>query len=237
MPLNLQTTADASRKTAVPSRSRELAAAAPRSHRRRYKRAFDLTVLVLAHVVLLPLWVLLWILIPLAIWLSDRGDVFYTQERLGLGNRRFRVIKFRTMVQDAEARTGPVWASESDSRVTAVGRVLRNLHLDEMPQFLNVLRGEMSLVGPRPERPVLAERFSRDIPGFSLRLMVKPGITGLAQLRGRYSTSPRHKLRYDALYIARMSPWLDFKLLIRTALFVLGRSWRAVPGRQPEPGE
>ena len=160
---NLQIAADTTREAVVTARPQETAVP-PRPNHRRYKRAFDLTVIVLAHVALLPLWALLWILIPLAIWLGDRGAVFYTQERLGLGGRRFRVIKFRTMVQDAEAGTGPVWASEADSRATAVGCVLRKLHLDETPQLLNVLRGEMSLVGPRPERPVLAERFSPRYP-------------------------------------------------------------------------
>ena len=191
-----------------------------------YKRAFDLAFLAAAHLLLFPLWALLWIAIPLAIWLWDRGPVFYAQERLGMHGRRFRAIKFRTMEIGAEKRTGPVWASEDDERVTPVGRVLRRLRLDEMPQLINILRGEMSLVGPRPERPVLAEWFSRRSPGFARRLRVRPGVAGLAQVRGGYWTNPRHKLRYDNLYIERMSPWLDLRLVFLSVLVALA------PGRQ-----
>ena len=129
------------------------------------------------------------------------------------GTRRvFRMLKFRTMVEDAEERTGPVWAAWRDARSTAIGRVLRRYHLDELPQVVNVLRGEMSLVGPRPERPALAARIGRTVPGFESRLRVRPGIAGLAQWRGGHPVRARHKLRYDNLYIARMGPWLDLRL-------------------------
>lgn len=181
-----------------------------------YKRPLDLSILLISFVCGLPLWLLLWTLIPLAIWLADRGPVFYTQERMGKGGLTFRMIKFRTMIVDAENATGPVWASTADSRVTRVGRVLRRTHLDELPQLINVLRGEMSLVGPRPERPELAERFCEEIPGFRQRLRVMPGIAGLAQVRGRYATCPRNKLRYDNLYIANLCPWMDIKLLVQS---------------------
>ena len=199
-----------------------------------YKRAFDLAFVALAHLLLFPLWALLWIAIPLAVWLQDRGPVFYAQERLGMHGRRFRTVKFRTMEPGAEERTGPVWASEDDDRVTPVGRVLRRLRLDEMPQVINILRGEMSLVGPRPERPALAEWFGRRAPGFGRRLRVRPGVAGLAQVRGGYWTNPRHKLRYDNLYIERMNPWLDLRLLFRSVVVALapgragpvGGAWR-----------
>ena len=191
-----------------------------------YKRVFDLTLVLLSHCLLLPVWGLLWLVIPLAIWLGDRGPVFYTQERLGRNGMRYRVIKFRTMVPNAEALTGPVWASERDARVTGVGRLLRRFHLDEIPQVINVVRGEMSLVGPRPERPVLSEQFSGYIPGFSRRLLVRPGIAGLAQLRGHYATNPADKLRYDILYISNMSPWLDIKILALTAILMLKLGWK-----------
>ena len=117
-----------------------------------YKRPFDLTIIVLAHILLFPLFVILWIGIPLVIWLGDRGTIYYVQERVGRSGRRFNVIKFRTMVRDAESRTGPVWAAEQDSRATRVGlpRFLRTFRLDELPQVINILRGEMSIVGPRP---------------------------------------------------------------------------------------
>ena len=163
---------------------------------------------------------LLWTAIPAAIWLGDRGPVFYTQVRVGKGGRPFRLIKFRTMIQDAEAETGPVWAGRADRRITRIGRFLRRFRLDELPQVINMWKGEMSLVGPRPERPELVESFSREIPDFGQRLMVRPGFAGLAQVRGRYSTRPRHKLRYDNLYIQRMTPWLDIKLLFQSVWVV-----------------
>ena len=186
-----------------------------------YKRPFDLAVIILAHLALFPLWVILWIVVPLAIWLGDRGPVFYTQERVGRHGRLFKVIKFRTMIVDAEAQTGPIWAAEDDPRITRVGGVLRRVRLDEMPQVINIVRGEMSLVGPRPERRVLFEQFNRQIPGFSQRIRVRPGVAGLAQVRGDALTSPRCKLRYDNLYIERMSPWLDCKLLVLSVWLVL----------------
>ena len=191
---------------------------------RRYKRPFDLGIIFISLLLFLPIWTLLCVVIPVAIWLADRGPVFYTQERLGLNGKRFRMVKFRTMLQDAEAGTGPIWALERDHRVTAVGRILRTSRLDEMPQLINVIKGDMSLVGPRPERPVLAEQFSQVVPGFSQRFTVRPGIAGLAQVRGHYHTRMRDKLRYDTLYIERMGPWLDFKLLFLSVAAVLKQS-------------
>ena len=132
--------------------------------------------------------------------------------------KHFKVLKFRTMIQDAERQTGQVWAAEDDPRLTKVGKTLRRLHLDEIPQVINIVRGEMSLVGPRPERPALAEQFNREVPGFSQRLRVRPGIAGLAQVRGSYWTDPSYKLKYDNLYIETMSPWLDIKLLVSRRL-------------------
>ena len=178
-----------------------------------YKRVFDLAVIIITYILLFPLWLLVWIFVPFAIWLEDRGPVFYAQERIGWRGKHFKVLKFRTMIQDAESQTGQVWAAEDDPRLTKVGKTLRRLHLDEIPQVINIVRGEMSLVGPRPERPVLAEQFNREVPGFSLRLRVRPGIAGLAQVRGSYWTDPSYKLKYDNLYIETMSPWVDIKLL------------------------
>ena len=191
-----------------------------------YKRPFDLAIIILAHLLLFPLFVVLWIGIPLVIWIGDRGSVFYVQERVGRSGKRFQVIKFRTMVSDAESETGPVWAAERDSRTTRVGRFLRALRLDELPQVINILRGEMSVVGPRPERPELAERFSRDVPGFSERVRVRPGVAGLAQVRGTAQTRPRDKLRYDNLYIGTLNPWMDIKLLFLSVWVVLRRCLR-----------
>jgi len=183
-----------------------------------YKRPFDLTVLLLGHIAAFPVWLALWIAIPLVIKLEDRGSVFYTQVRVGRSGRLFRLFKFRTMIEGAEAKTGPVLAGHDDWRLTRVGRFMRAHYLDEIPQVINVWKGEMSLVGPRPERPELTEKITREIPGFTKRLRVRPGVAGLAQVRGSYSTSPRDKLRYDNLYIARMSPWLDIKLLFLQTL-------------------
>ena len=179
-----------------------------------YKRPFDLSVIVAACVLFLPFWLILCMAIPLAIRLEDGGRVFYVQRRVGRDGRHFRLFKFRTMMENAEGETGPVWAAKQDPRLTRVGRVLRRFHLDEMPQLFNVLRGDMSLVGPRPERPELLERIQRDVPAFAQRLRVSPGLAGLAQIQVGYHADPQTKLRYDKLYMDTMSPLLDFKLLL-----------------------
>ena len=184
-------------------------------HRKaRYKRPFDLAALGLGLVVLLPVWPVFVAAVALAIRLAGPGPVLYRQARLGRGGREFQLLKFRTMAPDAEERTGPVLATWNDARTTPVGRVLRRFHLDELPQALNVLRGEMSLVGPRPERPALAARIERGLPGFGERLAVLPGIAGLAQARGGSRIRARDKLRYDLCYIEAMGPWLDLKLCV-----------------------
>ena len=205
-----------------------------RKCRERYKRPFDLVALALAFVALGPLWLVLGIAIAAAIRLQDGGSVLYRQPRLGRGGRIFAMLKFRTMAEDAERCTGPVWAQPGDARSTAVGRVLRRFHLDELPQVVNVLRGEMSLVGPRPERPELATRIERGCPGFARRLAVRPGIAGLAQARRCGNISPRNKLRYDLLYIGAMGPWLDIRLCAACVWRALRgtRDGRARPGRE-----
>ena len=192
-----------------------------------YKRPFDLAVLALAVVVLAPLWALLVPAIALAIRLEDGGPALYRQARLGRGGAVFAMLKFRTMGVGAEDESGPVWALPGDARVTRVGRVLRRFHLDELPQAVNIVRGEMSLVGPRPERPALAARIEREIPGFSARLRVRPGLAGLAQAEGAGWRDPALKLHYDNLYIAAMSPRLDLALCARC----LARTLRPRRGR------
>ena len=194
--------------------------------RERYKRVFDLGVVATVALVLLPLWPALWIGIALAIRLDSPGPVLYRQTRLGRGGCEFGLIKFRTMIDGAEDLTGPVRAGVRDPRVTRVGRVLRRLHLDELPQIVNVVRGEMSLVGPRPERPALAMAIERELPGFSERLRVRPGIMGLAQALDSYHWRPRSKLYCDNLYIAHMSPWLDIKLCLLCLCRVLRSALR-----------
>ena len=200
---------------------------APGRGRDWYKRPFDLAILIVVHLLLLPILLVLWTAIPLAIWLEDRGPIFYTQRRAGKGGRVFLLFKFRSMLPEAEVGTGAVWASDDDPRVTRVGRFLRGRALDELPQVINMWKGDLSLVGPRPERPELIERFARETPGFARRLQVRPGLTGPAQVFGRYATRPRDKLRYDMLYIKAMSPWLDLKLLFMSFIVTLRAKWQA----------
>jgi len=163
------------------------------------------------------------LVVAIAIKLDSRGPVFFRQERMGRGGHIFKIVKFRTMVSDAEKETGPVLASIDDDRVTRVGRILRHLRIDEIPQMWNVLTGEMALAGPRPERPEIYDGIIMDMPEFFKRLEVKPGITGLAQIRGGYHTEPKDKLRYDLLYIRRRSILLDLKIIAITAYICLFR--------------
>src|SRR5690606_32911845 len=132
---------------------------------------------------------------------TSPGPVIFSQERVTLNNRVFKIYKFRTMVVDAEEKTGPVISSQHDPRVTPVGAVLRKLKIDELPQLFNILKGDMSFVGPRPERPVFANKFSAEIPAYKYRTLVKAGLTGYAQVYGKYDTSAEDKLRFDLLYI------------------------------------
>ena len=170
------------------------------------------------------------LLIALAVKLTSRGPIFYSQERVGRFGEAFKIYKFRTMRVNAEAN-GPVWASpERDPRVTPIGNFLRKTHLDELPQLFNVLKGDMSLVGPRPERPCFVEALDRAIPRYDQRLLIKPGMTGLAQVHYRYDQSiedVKRKLRFDLLYVRRMCLMLDAKILAWTFLVVLtGRGIR-----------
>jgi len=177
------------------------------------KRSLDLVVGGLALVAAAPLMAV----IALAVRLTSPGPVLLRQERMGLDGRRFTMLKFRTMRADAEAETGPVWASENDPRRTPLGGVLRRWSLDELPQLVNVLRGEMSLVGPRPERPVFVEEFRRRVPGYMLRHKVKAGMTGWAQVNGwRGNTSLEKRLEYDLYYIENWSLGFDLKILAQT---------------------
>ena len=182
---------------------------APGTAAGRYKRPFDLLLTALVAVAAVPVA----LAAAVAIRLEDGGPALYRQRRLGRGGRGFEMWKFRTMRVDAERRSGPVLAAERDPRTTRVGALLRRFHVDELPQLVNVLRNEMSLVGPRPERPELAARIARDLPAFGSRLAVRPGIAGLGQARGGYFASPRSKLRYDRLYMRRMGPLVDLWIL------------------------
>ena len=171
----------------------------------------------------------LMLLTAIAVKLDSRGPIFYTQERVGKNGRTFRIIKFRSMRTDAE-KNGAVWATASDPRVTRVGRIIRKLRLDELPQFINVIRGDMNFVGPRPERPVFVEQLEREIPYYSQRHLVKPGLTGWAQIKYPYGasvTDAKEKLRYDLYYIKNQNLLLDAAIIFETVKTVLfGRGGR-----------
>ena len=188
-----------------------------------YKSWFDITILVLAHLLFFPLFLLLWTGIPILIWLEDRGPVFYKQQRVGKNGRIFSILKFRTMVIDAERR-GPAWTTEGDPRVTRVGRLLRRTALDELPEVLNIWKREMSFVGPRALDVEEQQSLEQVVPGFEKRLQVLPGLTGLAQVYD--PTDDAHdKLRYDSEYLQCMSPWLDMKLLVLSLRNTLVAKW------------
>jgi exopolysaccharide biosynthesis polyprenyl glycosylphosphotransferase len=158
--------------------------------------------------------------IAVVIKLFGDGPVLYRQERMGLDGKRFEMLKFRTMMEGAEDASGPVWAADEDPRVTAIGGWLRRTSFDELPQLINVLRGEMSLVGPRPERPALIEQFRRAVPHYMLRHKVKAGMTGWAQINGwRGNTSLERRIEHDLDYIEHWSPWRDLKILALTIVF------------------
>ena len=182
------------------------------------KRVFDLVFSCALLIGLAPVLLLL----ALGVKLTSRGPVLYRQERMGLDGQRFRMLKLRTMRVDAEAGTGPVWAAEDDPRRVPYGALLRRLSLDELPQFVNVLRGEMSVVGPRPERPFFVEQFRRTVPGYMLRHKVKSGVTGWAQVNGlRGNTSLEKRIQYDLEYIERWSLWLDVKIIVLTLVRIV----------------
>ena len=200
--------------------------------RLQYKRPFDLVVLITGIVLLLPLLTVLWLLIPLAIWLEDRGPIFFLQRRVGKDGKCFTMLKFRTMVPGDEGGGLP-WTQERDSRVTRVGRLLRRLELDEIPQLISILKGDMSLVGPRPLPTGMHEQLTRQEPRFPERLRVPPGVTGVAQIYLPRLCAPRRKLRYDLIYIRRASLWLDFRLILWTILDTLMARW-GTGNRRPE---
>ncbi|MGN0742981.1 MAG: sugar transferase, partial [Candidatus Fimadaptatus sp.] len=183
------------------------------------KRIMDVTFSGLALLVLLPIM----LVVALAIKLEDGGPVFYRQERLTQGNRRFMILKFRSMRVNAESDgVAKLSTGKSDPRITRVGRIIRALRIDELPQLLNILKGEMSIIGPRPERPEITEEYLKVYPEFSLRLLSKAGLTGYAQVYGKYNTTPEDKLRMDLMYILKPSILEDIRLMFATVkiLFV-----------------
>jgi len=186
---------------------------------KRVKRGID----ILASLVALTLFFPINLLISLAIRLDSKGPIFYEQERVGEDEKIFRLLKFRSMCVDAETGV-PVWASVDDPRITRVGRVIRKLRFDEIPQMINVLKGEMSFVGPRPERPFFVKDLENEVPYYSQRHVIKPGITGWAQIMYRYGASKEdalQKLKYDLYYIKHMSIVLDLTIIFETVKIVL----------------
>jgi exopolysaccharide biosynthesis polyprenyl glycosylphosphotransferase len=177
-----------------------------------FKRVVDVIGSLAGIVVSSPLF----IVIGLSIKLTDRGSIFFKQTRLTKDDQVFEIYKFRTMIQNAEKDDGPRLAAEGDSRILPVGHLLRRTRLDELPQLFNILKGEMSFVGPRPERPELAEEIIREIPEFSYRTKVKAGLTGYAQIYGKYNTTSYDKLKLDLTYIRNYSFLLDLKLILMT---------------------
>jgi exopolysaccharide biosynthesis polyprenyl glycosylphosphotransferase len=184
------------------------------------KRAGDMLLAMTVLILFSPFY----LFIALLVRMSSSGKILYKQVRVGLNGETFILIKFRTMYDNSEKITGPVWAEEDDPRITPLGKILRKYHFDEIPQLINVLQGNMSIIGPRPERPKIIEELMRDIPYYSRRLKVKPGITGWAQIMGVYDRSVddvHNKLKHDFYYIENMSILLDLKIIFMTLWAVL----------------
>jgi exopolysaccharide biosynthesis polyprenyl glycosylphosphotransferase len=187
---------------------------------KKVKRLMDIVISIILLIISLPITVIT----AVAIKLESEGPVFYKQERSGLNGKVFKIIKFRSMRADAEKHSGPVWSTKNDPRITKVGKFIRKVRIDEIPQMINVLKGEMSLVGPRPERPFFVEKLSKEIPFYKRRLKVRPGVTGWAQVKHKYDENVedvKEKLRYDLFYIENMSLRNDMKILVRTVFVVL----------------
>jgi len=185
------------------------------------KRLIDIGASLAALILFFPLM----LLVAAAIKLESPGPVFYIQERIGYRGIKFRLWKFRSMIADAEKHSGPVWAGKNDDRITRTGKIIRKMRIDEIPQFYNILIGDMSLVGPRPEREFFVDQLKKKIPYYPLRLKVKPGLTGWAQIKHNYDRTlddVREKLKYDLYYIENMSLSMDFKILLATVYVVLG---------------
>lgn len=202
----------------------------PNLEQRSLKRIMDILVSATALLVLWPIM----ILVAIAIKLDSRGPIFYSQIRTGRDEKPFKVYKFRSMRQDAEKWSGPVLATENDSRITKLGKIFRATRLDELPQLFNVLMGDMSIVGPRPERPFFVEQFKAEIPEYMYRHNVKPGITGLAQVNGKYNTTPYDKLVYDLIYIQKCNVVTDLVIMLQTIRVLVTKSSTEGVGAEQE---
>lgn len=197
-----------------------------RRHFREFKRIFDNTIAGVGIVLAAPVIFFTAIIIKIV----SPGPVFYKQERVGWGGKIFYIYKLRTMRVNAEKTTGPTWAKEDDPRLIKFGKIIRKAHIDELPQLYNVLKGDMSIVGPRPERPVFVEKLTKEVVDYQKRIKVRPGITGLAQVWHRYDETiadVRKKVKYDLLYIREMCLMVDIRILLRTVIVAaLGKGAR-----------
>ncbi|CEN89678.1 sugar transferase [Paraclostridium sordellii] len=176
------------------------------------KRILDIISSLLGLIVAIPIILVIAIIIKI----EDNGPVFYSQQRLGKDEKNFFVYKLRSMRVDAEKYGGVQWAQKDDPRITKIGKFIRKTRIDEIPQLFNILKGDMSLIGPRPERPELTYKFNKEIPGFIDRLVIKPGLTGLAQVNGGYDISPEEKLKWDIIYIKNRNIFLDISIIFKT---------------------
>lgn len=179
------------------------------------KRFLDIFLCLISCVIGIPIVIITCIFVLL----ESKGNPIYAQERVGKNGQSFKLYKIRSMCNDAE-KNGPKWADKNDNRVTKVGKFIRKTRIDEIPQLFNILKGDMNIVGPRPERPVFTFEFEKEIPQFMNRLQVKPGLTGLAQINGGYDITPKEKLKYDLKYIENRNLLMDFKIIFKTALIV-----------------
>ena len=216
----------------APANGEEVWTGEVREHR--FKRAMDLIAVVGAHVALFPLFAVIWVVVPLAIWLDDRGPVFFRQMRVGKNGWMFEQLKFRSMTVGAD-RIGPGWTSAVDPLVTRVGRVLQRTALDEIPQMVNIWRGEMSWVGPRPLPLDMHNGYVANEPKFVRRLAVRPGLTGPAAINLPRHCSAQMRLQEDLYYIEHTSLWLDVKLIVQSVWLTLTGQWGSGPRRAREP--
>lgn len=196
--------------------------------RSRLKRLLDIIFSLVTMVISFPLW----LIITAMIWFEDPGPVIFIKNAVGRGGSNFKQLKFRSMITHAEEETGPISGYENDERVLIIGKFLRKTALDELPQMINIILGNMSYVGPRPQRTVLVREYLQEFPQFTARHRVRPGLAGLAQVADSYHITPEEKLAWDLVYIQNANLWLDFKLALSAFLLVFGLRWRAKS--QPE---
>ena len=187
------------------------------------KRTFDIAILILAHIMLSPIWLILWIVIPVLIWAEDKGPIFFRQKRVGFKGSDFKVIKFRSMYINSEGQG--LITSDTDQRINKVGKILRRTALDELPQIINIFKGDMSFVGPRALPPEMHEESCGIVKEFSKRLLITPGLTGIAQIYLSRHCHPRQRLAYDLIYLKRNNMWIDVKLMMLAAVNTLAGKW------------